>query len=176
MEITNYKIILAGDGGVGKTTYINRLLKGEFTKTYIPTLGVDVFVLAFTTNYGKFVLDIWDTAGQEKFMGLGDNYFMRSDGAIVMFDITAKNTLKNIKTWVSSIKNKNTVKDIPIGIYGNKFDVVIKDEDRIKTKYTKISCKSCYNVYAPIVDILQKITGHKDLVQVVDVEEELAMN
>ena len=176
MEITNYKIILAGDGGVGKTTYINQLLKGKFTNTYTPTLGVDVFVLAFNTNYGMFVLDIWDTAGQEKFKGLGDNYFMRSDGAIVMFDITAKNTLKNIKTWVSSIKNKNKGKNIPIGIYGNKFDVVIEDKDRIKTKHPKISCKSCYNVYAPIVDILQKITGHEDLVQVVDVEEELATN
>ena len=169
----NYKIILAGDAGVGKTTYIERLLKGGFMKNYVATLGVDVFVLAINTNYGKIILDIWDTAGQERFKGLGEGYFTYSDGAIVMFDTTSKITFENVNSWTSSIRNQDKGKNIPIVIYGNKFDLERGERGVIgvRANYPKISCRSCYNLYGPIVDILRKITGHEDLVQVVNEEQ-----
>ena len=171
MAIPNYKIIVAGDAGVGKTTYIKRLLEGVFMKNYVATLGVDVFVLSVNTNYGKIILDIWDTAGQERFKGLGPGYFTYSDGAIVMFDTTSKISFKNVNSWTSNIITENKGNNIPIVICGNKFDLE-REAIGVRTKYPKISCRSCYNLYGPIVDILRKITGHEDLVQVVDVEEE----
>lgn len=69
-----FKLVLVGDGGVGKTTLVRRHLTGEFEKKYIPTLGVEVNPLAFQTNFGRLKFNVWDTAGQEKFGGLRDGY------------------------------------------------------------------------------------------------------
>ena len=74
-----FKLVLVGDGGVGKTTFVNKLLNDKFTKKYVPTLGVEVNKLCFKTNYGIIKFDIWDTAGQEKFGGLHEGYSIGAD-------------------------------------------------------------------------------------------------
>lgn len=66
--------MLVGDGGVGKTTFVKRHLSGEFEKKYVPTLGAEVHPMPWTTNRGKLIFNVWDTAGQEKFAGLRDGY------------------------------------------------------------------------------------------------------
>jgi small GTP-binding protein len=60
-----FKLILVGDGGVGKTTFVKRHLTGEFEKKYVATLGVEVHPLIFHTNRGPIKFNVWDTAGQE---------------------------------------------------------------------------------------------------------------
>ena len=67
-----FKLVLVGDGGVGKTTFVKRHLSGEFEKKYVATLGVEVRALDFVTTYGKIRFNVWDTAGQEKVGGLRD--------------------------------------------------------------------------------------------------------
>ena len=69
-----FKLVLVGDGGVGKTTFVKRHLTGEFEKKYVATLGVEVHPLEFHTNHGRIKFNVWDTAGQEKFGGLRDGY------------------------------------------------------------------------------------------------------
>jgi len=69
-----FKLVLVGEGGVGKTTFVKRHLTGEFEKKYVATLGVEVHPLEFHTNRGQLVFNVWDTAGQEKFGGLRDGY------------------------------------------------------------------------------------------------------
>ena len=69
-----FKLVLVGDGGVGKTTFVKRHLTGEFEKKYIATIGVEVHPLTFHTNAGLICFNVWDTAGQEKFGGLRDGY------------------------------------------------------------------------------------------------------
>ena len=69
-----YKLVLVGEGGVGKTTFVKRHLTGEFEKKYIATLGVEVHPMVFHTNHGPIRLNVWDTAGQEKLGGLRDGY------------------------------------------------------------------------------------------------------
>lgn len=64
-EIPEFKLILVGDGGVGKTTFVKRHLTGEFEKKYVATLGVEVHPLLFHTNRGPIKFNVWDTAGQE---------------------------------------------------------------------------------------------------------------
>ena len=59
-----FKLVLVGDGGVGKTTFVKRHLTGEFEKKYVATLGVEVHPLEFHTNRGQLVFNVWDTAGQ----------------------------------------------------------------------------------------------------------------
>jgi GTP-binding nuclear protein Ran len=93
-SIPEFKLILVGDGGVGKTTFVKRHITGEFEKRYVgkiykviylpiifkllnlilATLGVEVYPLKFFTNLGPIQFNVWDTAGQEKFGGLRDGY------------------------------------------------------------------------------------------------------
>jgi GTP-binding nuclear protein Ran len=72
--IAEYKLVLVGDGGVGKTTFVKRHETGEFEKKYIATLGVEVHPMNFFTTRGMVRFMVWDTAGQEKLSGLRDGY------------------------------------------------------------------------------------------------------
>ena len=63
------------------------------------TIGVEVHPLDFTTNRGKLRFYCWDTAGQEKFGGLRDGYYIHGQCAIIMFDVTSRLTYKNVPTW-----------------------------------------------------------------------------
>lgn len=93
-NIPTWKLILVGDGGTGKTTFVKRHISGEFEKKYVPTLGVEVHPLRFNTNYGPVCFNVWDTAGQEKFGGLRDGYYIQGQCAIIMFDVTNRTTYK----------------------------------------------------------------------------------
>ncbi|RLN98699.1 hypothetical protein BBJ28_00018741, partial [Nothophytophthora sp. Chile5] len=108
-NVPEFKLILVGDGGVGKTTFVKRHLTGEFEKKYIgmltmravlycitATLGVEVHPLTFHTNFGPIRFNCWDTAGQEKFGGLRDGYYIQGQCAIIMFDVTSRITYKNV--------------------------------------------------------------------------------
>jgi GTP-binding nuclear protein Ran len=72
--VAQFKVLVVGDGGVGKTTFVKRHLTGEFEKKYLATVGAEVHPMKFWTNHGKIELLIWDTAGQEKLGGLRDGY------------------------------------------------------------------------------------------------------
>jgi len=114
----NTKLVLVGDGGVGKSTLINKLLYDEFDPMYIATLGVEVYPW---NGY-----NIWDTAGQNKFGGLRDGYYINADLAIIMVDVTSKLTAKSIKEWYNSLKRMSP--NVKVAIFLNKCDCEIKPE------------------------------------------------
>ena len=68
-----YKLILVGNGGVGKTAYIKRIRTGEFEEKYFTTIGAEVHPISFETNYGKLIFNVWDCSGQEQFSVLKDD-------------------------------------------------------------------------------------------------------
>merc|ERR1712029_1091285 len=111
-----------GDGGTGKTTFVKRHLTGEFEKKYVATLGVEVHPLVFHTNRGAIRFFCWDTAGQEKFGGLRDGYYIHGQCAIIMFDVTSRLTYKNVPTWHRDLCR--VCENIPIVLCGNKVDVI----------------------------------------------------
>src|SRR5277367_2745066 len=97
--MTQLKLIVIGDGGTGKTTFIKRHLSGEFEKHYIPTVGAEVHPLKFHTSRGVVNLNVWDTSGQEKFGAMRNAYYLGSDCCILFFDLTSRMTYKNVPAW-----------------------------------------------------------------------------
>uniref|UniRef100_A0A914GYC1 GTP-binding nuclear protein n=1 Tax=Globodera rostochiensis TaxID=31243 RepID=A0A914GYC1_GLORO len=181
-NIPTFKLVLVGDGGTGKTTFVKRHLTGEFEKKYIATLGVEVHPLTFHTSRGQIRFNVWDTAGQEKFGGLRDGYYIQGffgdyyfdalllgQCAVVMFDVTARVTYKNVPNWHRDLVR--VCENIPIVLVGNKVDV--KDR-KVKAKsitfhrkknlqYYDISAKSNYNFEKPFLYLARKLIGDPNL-------------
>jgi len=166
----SFKLILVGDGGTGKTTFVKRHLTGEFEKKYVATMGVEVHPLNFHTNYGQIIFNVWDTAGQEKFGGLRDGYYIQGKCAIIMFDVTSRVTYKNVANWHRDLVR--VCENIPIVLCGNKVD--IKDR-KVKIKqitfhrkknlqYYDISAKSNYNFEKPFLWLARKLLNEPNLV------------
>jgi len=161
-----FKLILVGDGGVGKTTFVKRHRTGEFEKKYVATMGVEVHPLPFHTTLGKVIFNCWDTAGQEKFGGLRDGYYIGGQAAIIMFDVTSRVTYKSVPHWYKDLVR--VCEHIPIVLCGNKVD---SKERKVKPKdihfhrkknlqYYDISAKSNYNFEKPFLYIARKLTGN----------------
>jgi len=164
-----FKLVLIGDGGVGKTTFVKRHLTGEFEKKYIPTLGVEVHPMPFFTSKGKILFNVWDTAGQEKLGGLRDGYYINGNCGIIMFDVCSRITYQNVPKWYKDIVR--VCENIPITLVGNKVDV--KDR-KVKAKqivfhrkknlqYYDISAKSNYQFEKPFVWLLRKLVSDATL-------------
>lgn len=88
------------------------------------TLGVEVHPLNFSTNYGTIMFNVWDTAGQEKFGGLRDGYYIQGQCGIIMFDVTSRITYKNVPNWHRDLER--VCENIPIVLCGNKVDVKVR--------------------------------------------------
>jgi GTP-binding nuclear protein Ran len=181
-----FKLVLVGDGGVGKTTFVKRHLTGEFEKKYMATIGVHVHPLEFHTSKGLIKFNVWDTAGQEKFGGLRDAYYNGGDCGIVMFDTTSRITYKNVPNWHRDLSR--VCENIPIVLVGNKVDI---NDRKVKTKimtfkkdtlqYYDISARSNFNFEKPFLWIARKLMDDDELVfveapalqppEIVDVEE-----
>lgn len=140
--------MLVGDGGVGKTTLVKRHLTGEFEKKYIPTLGVEVHPLKFATNCGPLSFNVWDTAGQEKFGGLRDGYYIQGQSAIIMFDVTSRITYKNVPNWHRDrqVKAKN-----------------IQFHRKRNLQYYDLSARSNYNFEKLFLWLARRLTNQPNL-------------
>jgi small GTP-binding protein len=116
------KIILAGEGAVGKTTLINRFVTGSFSDDYKATIGVAISSKNVVLNDTEVNLQIWDIAGQTLFRTFRIKFFAKASGAILVFDITVPNTLDRLHTWIEDIYQ--VTGEIPLVLLGNKVDLV----------------------------------------------------
>ena len=161
--------MLVGDGGVGKTTFVKRHMTGEFEKRYVPTHGVEVRPLRFSTNMGPIKFNVWDTAGQEKFGRLRDGYYIQGQCAIIMFDVTSRITYKSVPNWHRDLTR--VCEGIPIVLVGNKMDVKdrkvkahqIKFHRKKNLQYYDVSAKSNYNYEKPFLWLARKLSNEANL-------------
>ena len=166
-KIPTYKVIVVGDGAVGKTTLLKRYRTGEYDRRYNATMGVEVHPLKFHTNKGPIIFNVWDTAGQEKFGGLRPGYYVKSDACFIVFDFTSKLTYKNVPRWHQDIIK--TCEDIPTIILGNKSDVnesnrKVKVKDityhlKKSLRYWEVSAKSNYHFDKPFLSLAKTFMG-----------------
>tara|TARA_B110001469_G_C9639807_1_gene321549 strand:- start:1870 stop:2487 length:618 start_codon:yes stop_codon:yes gene_type:complete len=115
------KMILLGDAYSGKTSIMNRYFNNVFETDIKSTIGVDFFKTKLTKNDINYSIFIWDTSGHEKFNSIIKSYYRNMTVAIVVFDLSNKESIFNIQTWLNSI-NMYCHKDIIIYLVGNKCD------------------------------------------------------
>ena len=117
------KITLIGDSGVGKTCIIRRFTSDEFFSETIPTDSLSYSSKEITYNGQIVNLDVWDTAGQEKYRSLGKHFYKDSFIVILVYNITVKETFDNLKTiWLEDVNNFGEKYKV-LAVVGNKFDL-----------------------------------------------------
>lgn len=121
-----FKVVLIGDSGVGKSNIHSRYLNNEFNANSKTTVGVEFGTKKSIINDYKIKTQIWDTAGQERYKSITTAYYKGAKGALVVYDITNKESLNNIDKWIPDLKNFAD-KDITVILIGNKCDL---EEDR----------------------------------------------
>ena len=154
MEKIEYKFILIGNSGVGKTSILRFLSTGEFPEDTISTIGVDKKTLNVSfeveeknTKIKKdFIISLFDTAGQEKFRAIARNYYKGSDGILLLYDITNRKSFENIEIWIDSITEslgKKGDSKYVIILIGNKLDLVTegKEERKVSEEEAEEICQ-----------------------------------
>ncbi|XP_010449020.1 PREDICTED: GTP-binding nuclear protein Ran-2-like isoform X1 [Camelina sativa] len=169
VDCPTFKLLIVGDAGTGKTTFVKRHLTGEFEQNYEPTVGVDVQPLEFFTNRGKIRFECWDTAGQEEYRGLKDAHYVQGQCAIIMFDVRSRATYHNLDTWYRDLRR--VCENIPIVLCGNKVEgphreIKAKQIEfhRLKgLQYYEISTKNNSDFEKPFLYLARKLAGDEKL-------------
>lgn len=177
MTTHQFKIILVGDGGVGKTALMCRHLTGNYSSSIPSTQGVAVHPLNFNTNRGMVQLSCWDTAGRKELMGLADGYYLKADAVIYMFDLSDLSTFENIPKWCKSVTEVTF--GIPAVLVGNKADLTDRQvtserfasrpyyrrkyNDKELMQCYEVSAKSCYNFDKPFLYLIRELLNDQSV-------------
>jgi small GTP-binding protein len=130
-----YKIIIIGDSAVGKTCIFKKITSNTFNEKSISTIGMDRRTLFFTIKDSKgsdleIEVQLWDTAGQERFRSITATYYKSSQGLLLMYDITKRETFSNVENWIENVNDSlGNNNDYLIVLMGNKLDLVKNNEE-----------------------------------------------
>lgn len=150
---TPKKIVLLGDGCIGKSTFFHKLVNlhdsnYRFPKKYHATDNFDFDRINIVIPGSITTIDLWDTAGQESRGGkLRDAYLKGADGILLLYDVSEKRTIENIPKWLEQIKS--IAPNVPVAVLGNKSD---KFDDLRQSEFVKL--RECN---------LQRDVGHKNI-------------
>ena len=155
-KIVRYKTILIGDSSVGKTSILQRFIHNRFKFEFNCTIGVDYWVKSLQLdNDVSIELQIWDTCGQERFKTVTRQYYRDTNGCILVFDLTKRESFRNIEVWIEDIKNFGN-QEMTILIVGNKSDLIemreVKKEEidefvhKYNYNYLEVSALSDENI------------------------------
>ena len=178
VSVTRHKIIFVGDAGVGKTTIIGRIMDNPFSEVYEPSIGVDFMSKNIKYQGQNIKLQMWDTAGQEKYKGLIPSYVRNSSIVFLVYDISSKTSFDNIPNWINFIKS---IENTTLVLCGNKIDLdkrEVKKEDgeelakKEGISFFEVSAKTdeniknmFYNVVADLPTFSESNTNKENLIK-----------
>ena len=170
-----FKVLLVGNSGVGKSSLFLRFVDEIWEDSFVPTIGVDFKIKTLLIEEKKIKLQIWDTAGEERFRTIISSYYKGAHGILLVYDITLKESFESLNDWLNEIK-KNTSKNIVKVLIGNKIDlndkrVISFDEakefaDNNSMKYIETSAKTSTNVDQAFgligVELMKSFKGNEE--------------
>ena len=176
-DIIEVKLLLCGNSGVGKTSIFKRYYENKFEGNYTTSIGIDFQTKEIKYNDKLYSVHLIDTAGEERFRSITSSYFRMAEYYLLVFDLTNKNSLMALSSWIESLKEH--IEKPKYIILGNKSDLeknVIPDEeinevlnDKVNLKindenFIKVSAKTGENinkVFEYILNIIEQ-TSDKD--------------
>ena len=167
-----------GDSGVGKTTLIHSFVNNEFCEDFKSTIGADFSSKVINVDNTSIDLQIWDTAGEERFHSVGAAFYRGTDACLLVYDITQKNSFERVEVWLNDLLTKANVtnsESFPIVLFGNKSDLAeelrsVSTEDAenwAKLKncgFYEVSAKTQNNVENGFQEVLRKFIKNHDRV------------
>ena len=162
-----YKILLLGDSTVGKTCFLLRYTDDTFLDLHMATIGLDYRLKTMILDDHRIVkVQLWDTAGQDKFRAITRNYYKGARGIILIYDVTNIKSFENIKKWINEIKEEISEK-VTIVLIGNKIDnegerKISKDQgEKLASEYGvqffETSAKTGQGINESVFYLVQKI-------------------
>ena len=170
MKINNFsvffKILLIGDLGVGKSCVILRYVEGDFPGNIMSSIGVDFKTKQIELDDHSIKMQIWDTAGHEKFRTITTSYYKSAQAIIILYDITQKSSFDHIRNWITEI-DKFGKQGVLKVIVGNKLDlennrkISKEDAENLALKYGvklwEVSAKDNTNIEEMFVDTIKTL-------------------
>ncbi|MFX1450854.1 MAG: GTP-binding protein [Promethearchaeota archaeon] len=127
MRTLGFKCVTIGEPAVGKTSLVRRFTTGKFSESYLKTIGADFTIkyLDYPDKNIRVLLQIWDIAGDIKFKWIRPDYYSEAQGAILVYDITRKETFNELDDWLENLKTY--CGNVPVVLLGNKLDLANKE-------------------------------------------------
>ena len=170
----SYNIVLIGDSGVGKSTFFIQFFNHTFQEKSIATIGIEYHKTEMNVEGVPVIIHIYDTAGQEKYKVLTNNYYKKADGIVLMYSVEDIKSIKEIENWFTNIQEK-AKKEIAIALVANKVDLpteLIKVDEEEGEMLAKTLGISFYQIsskkYADVVNVIKGLI--KELLKNEDVD------
>lgn len=165
-RMCHFKLVLLGDSAVGKSCLVVRFVRDEFFEFQEPTIGAAFLTQTVTVDDVTVKFEIWDTAGQERYRSLAPMYYRGAAAAIVVYDITKKDSFNGAKSWVKELQRRGDP-NVVIALAGNKADMESKRKVQAEEAaqyalendilHLETSAKNAHNVRALFVEIAKKL-------------------
>ena len=162
-----FKVVVVGEGGVGKTSLILRYTQDRFLGEYITTIGTNFAVKTLNIDGQQIKLQLWDLGGQAQFMRIRSFYYPGARAAVVVYSTADRNTFEVVPKWAKEVRN--ICGDIPLTLLGNKIDLdnerrVKKEEglsqaSQISAEFFETSAKIGELINAAFTSIAKRIFG-----------------
>ncbi len=159
-------IIFLGNSMVGKSSLFLRIDKNHFKECFMSSIGMDRIAKSFKYKKDIYKVNLWDTAGQDRFRAITKNYYKASHGIILIYDVTSIRSFESVKTWVEQIHEEISDK-VVIYLVGNKMDMT--EERKVSTEegrklaeelglpFTETSAKTGENIEKIFEDIIEDL-------------------
>lgn len=165
-RVCHFKLVLLGDTAVGKSCLVVRFVRDEFFEFQEPTIGAAFLTQTVSLDDATVKFEIWDTAGQERYRSLAPMYYRGAAAAIVVYDITNKESFNGAKSWVKELQRRGDP-NVVIALAGNKAD--LQDKRKVESEeahqyaeengilHMETSAKSATNVKNLFQEIARKL-------------------
>lgn len=172
-----FKVVLLGDGAVGKTSLRERYLGKNLSSNYLMTIGADFAVKTAVVDGKSVRFQIWDLAGQKHFVHVRSLYYRGALGGLLVYDVTRMTSYQNIKTWVREFYENNEHHHVPLVLLGNKIDLRDKYPEAIPPEMgKKLASELTKHIDLPGITVPYFETSAKDGINVDEAFEALGRN
>lgn len=144
-----YKIVLIGDGGVGKTAIRERYLGGGFKSEYLLTIGADFAVHDDVVKGSPVRYQIWDLAGQQRFDTVREVYYKGCVGGLLVYDVTRPDSFFNTPKWINELWTNNEHGRVPLVVIANKIDIRELSDDVVSLEQGRVFTERLSNLTGP---------------------------